>query len=230
MPAVKKRPASIQARRSKKRQPAARAAEPLPSTTLGSQLPSACLYNILEYAYVGATESIGMYLYVDTCPYSDFETELESSKVPTELRGRVLDNQRVLICSGQLPLIKRTRSVSRSLSISREDLERGSGSECNAFFLFREKGTYLQARSLYREHFTDDIRCLWNDRRWKTIGTVLQGHHPFAVLSRDLSRYLHQIAPCNYRYIVKRYTEIEGTYEFGDHPSVDLMIWRHRTH
>lgn len=233
--AVKKRPAATQIHVSRqrpvaarqdvsKRRPAAAGGVALPAFYRSNLLPSACLQKVLEYAYKGAVDSIEMNLYDDRDLYGDFDQELERSKVPKELRGRVLDHGRVLLCSGQLPLISRAKGVSKSLGISTEDFQRGSQHEGEGFFLFREKDKYLQARPLYIEDCDEDIRVMWESRRWKTIGTILKVHNPLAALSRDLSRHLHRVAPCNYRYVVNRRTRIEPGYEFGPHAGSVLMI------
>eukprot|EP00414_Alexandrium_minutum_P002774 CAMPEP_0113818220 /NCGR_PEP_ID=MMETSP0328-20130328/131_1 /TAXON_ID=39455 /ORGANISM="Alexandrium minutum" /LENGTH=324 /DNA_ID=CAMNT_0000786155 /DNA_START=153 /DNA_END=1127 /DNA_ORIENTATION=- /assembly_acc=CAM_ASM_000350 len=231
--AAKKRPAAAQTHVSRKRpsaaqehvskKPSAAGAVALPAACL-PQLPSTCLMMILDFAYMGAVDSIEMSLFVDGRLYDGFSPELEHSKVPKQLHGRVLQHGHVLLCSGQLPLVNRAKGVSKSLGISKDDLERGSPSACGAFLLFREKGKYLQARWLYHEDAAQSMRFLWEDPRWKTIGTILKVPNPLAALSRDLFQHLRCVAPCNYRYAMNRPTEVEGMDEFDDDPRVDLVV------
>mmetsp|Transcript_150281 Transcript_150281/g.482961 ORF Transcript_150281/g.482961 Transcript_150281/m.482961 type:complete len:182 (+) Transcript_150281:266-811(+) len=161
--AAKKRPAVAQTQVSRKRPAAvhkyvsngrlaAAGAVAWPAAALPNQLPSACLQKILEYAHMGAVDSIAMNLYVDGSLFEHFDAELEYSKVPKELRGRVLDNGRILLCSGQLPLINRAKGVIKSLGMTKEDLE---SLPPESLFLFREKGNTLHATSLNLTNFSN---------------------------------------------------------------------------
>ena len=94
--------------------------------------------NILEYVfYTGAaSDDIEFNLYGydrknhysgsrDDAGIQNFTDVLADSKVPTNLRGCLLQDGRVLLCSGQLPLVRRGE-VRKSLGISRRTAANGS--------------------------------------------------------------------------------------------------------
>ena len=76
--------------------------------------------NILEYVfYTGAaSDDIEFNFYDVGSREVNFTDVLADSNVPTNLRGCLLQDGRVLLCSGQLPLVRRGR-VRKSLESSR---------------------------------------------------------------------------------------------------------------
>ena len=62
--------------------------------------------NILEYVYpLAASDDIEFNFYFMGCREVNFTDVLADSNVPTNLRGCLLQDGRVLLCYGQLPLI-----------------------------------------------------------------------------------------------------------------------------
>lgn len=159
---------------------------------------------ILEYAFVGATDDIFVNLCADGCAYDEFDGER-----PSVLRGRVLNHDRFLLCSGQFELLP----SSRVLGLRVEDVASATCNSCGAFFHFRENGNSLEATSSLYPEFTpgSTLRCLDADqeRRWTILGAVLGDVHPLVALSRDLCRHLKALAPCNFRYLVQRHARSE---------------------
>ena len=70
-------------------------------------MPIDCFERVLKYVYEGALNDIEMNWYVDSVRDGWFQEELALSNVPANLRGRVLENGSVLLCSRQLPLVDR---------------------------------------------------------------------------------------------------------------------------
>ena len=115
--------------------------------------------NILEYVfYTGAaSDDIEFNLYGydrknhysgsrDDAGIQNFTDVLADSKVPTNLRGCLLKDGRVLLCSGQLPLI-RCGGVRKSLGISKYT----TAPFDSEYFIFRETHDReeLQASCIY---------------------------------------------------------------------------------
>ena len=102
--------------------------------------------NILEYVFFAgaASDDIEFHFYDEGPREVNFADVLADSDVPTNLRGCLLQDGRVLLCSGQLPLVRRGR-VRKSLGISRRTAANGS------YFIFREAHGKLQAVYLHED-------------------------------------------------------------------------------
>ena len=96
--------------------------------------------NIMEYVfYTGAaSDDIEFNFYANSSREVNFTDVLADSNVPTNLRGCLLQDGRVLFYSGQFPLVRRGR-VRKSLGISRRTAANGS------YFIFeRHTGSCKQ--------------------------------------------------------------------------------------
>ena len=203
---VKKRPAASDTCMSRER-PAANASQSprQPATPVFVTLSKECLEKVLEYVYEGARDDIEMHLYLECHGTSQngFQEELQASNVPAYLRGRVLENGNVLLCSGQLPLVDREKCARKNLGIAQENLAHDSFR-----WLFRElcdverDSIRLQARCFYIRH-VDELEDYWQGY-WMTIGKVLEDPYPLAALDKCLNQSLCEVAPCNYRYVLNR--------------------------
>ena len=90
-------------------------------------LPTSCVQRVLEYVYRAAVDNIEFNLYspddADTPTAlhvyggNAFQRVFANIEVPTELRGCALEDGKVLLCSGQLPLTDHHRGLLRSLDI-----------------------------------------------------------------------------------------------------------------
>ena len=105
--------------------------------------------NILEYVFFtgAASDDIEFNFYfMGCCREVNFTDVLADSNVPTNLRGCLLQDGRVLLCSGQLPLVRRG-GIRKSLGISKETTVLWQ----SGYFIFREThdGEELQASCIH---------------------------------------------------------------------------------
>ena len=185
---------------------------------LFADMPIDCFERVLKYVYEGALNDIEMNWYVDSVRDGWFQEELALSNVPANLRGRVLENGSVLLCSRQLPLVDRVQCASNNFGIAPN---MGIAQETLDRWLFREFRGQLQARSFRVMDLEDywrilDLEHYWQGP-WMTIGKVLKNPYPLAALSNRWYRWLCTVAPCNYKYVLPSHQTI-GV------PDVELVV------
>ena len=166
---------------------------PLPKRTCLSAmdvLPTSCVQRVLEYVYRAAVDHIEFKLYSPD-EFDEFPRVLANSKVPTELRGCALEDGKVLLCEGQLPLTGGRWGLLRSLGIINPRHEE--------YFVFRESHGKLQAAELL---------AFQPMRGWWTIGKILDRHQPVAALSKTCHQVLSRGPPCNFKYILNRRSQV----------------------
>ena len=205
---VKKKPSSaaaVKAAASRKR-PAAAAASAYQSRQLKLrpatppvELPNACIRVILEYCYMGAVHDIDVMDYGNGVLMNEFCENLR-------LRGCVLQDGRVLLCSNQLPLLNRRGMIRISPIEPRFSTATLVDEPC---LIFREMRKKLQARVVGLDYF-ETPKEIWNCDEWHTFGKTLGRHHHIAALSKYWYHTLQQIAPCNFKYVLNRCTRITG--------------------
>lgn len=183
--------------------------------------------HVLEYAFVGASDTVQMYLYVDEELCEDglakdgFATTLRNSNVQVPLRGHVLRDGRVLLCSGQFPIFRAGKSFREGLGLSQKQLD-----NAGEFLVFRKRQRSLQAMILERRdmYCMDEtvMPCGYNYPldEWYEVGRVLSSPHPLAALSRGwLDHFQKHLPECSFRYILDRRSFLGGNLQF-----LDLMV------
>ena len=210
---VKKKPSSAAAVKAaaSRKQPAAAAAAAsayqsrqlkLRPATPPVELPNACIRVILEYCYMGAVHDIGFMEYLGGQCMDDW--------FPSNLRGCVLQDGRVLLCSNQLPLLNRRGMIRISPIEQRFSTATLNDGLC---WIFREMRKKLQARLVFVEEL-ETPKEIWNSDEWDTFGKTLGRHHHIAVLSKYWYHALQQIAPCNFKYVLNRCTRTQDDKDF----------------